>query len=83
MEEQVQMEATIQQEITLTAPDISCGHCVATVQNAVGGLEGVSFVQADVDTKQVTVRFDPERVSQARIEAAMDEEGYPVAKIDG
>ena len=27
-------------------------------------------------------RFDPERVSQGAIEAAMDEEGYPVAKID-
>ena len=77
------METTLEQEITLTAPDISCGHCVATVQKAVGGLEGVSFVRADVNTKQVVVRFDPEQVSQGQIEAAMDEEGYPVAKIDG
>ena len=77
------MEPTMEQEITLTAPDISCGHCVATVQRAVGGLEGVSFVQANADTKQVVVRFDPEQVSQGAIEDAMDEEGYPVAKIDG
>lgn len=77
------METTMEQEITLTAPDISCGHCVSTVQNAVGALEGVDFVQADVDTKRVTVRFDPERVSQARIEAVLEDEGYPVAKIDG
>ena len=76
------MESTIEREITLTAPDISCGHCVATVQKAVGGLEGVQFVQADEATKRVVVRFDPERVSQGAIEAAMDEEGYPVAKID-
>jgi copper ion binding protein len=76
------MDATMDKEITLTAPDISCGHCVQTVQKAVGGLEGVSFVQADEATKQVVVRFDPERVSQGAIEAAMDEEGYPVAKID-
>ena len=77
------MEAMMEQEITLTAPDISFGHCVATVQKAVGGLEGVSFVQADLDTKQVVVRFNPEQVSQGQIEDAMDEEGYPVAKIDG
>ena len=77
------METTMEKEITLTAPDISCGHCVQTVQNAVGGLEGVEFVQADVDSKHVKVRFDPERVSQARIEAVMEDEGYPVAKIDG
>jgi copper chaperone len=76
------MDATMEKEITLTAPDISCGHCVQTVQTAVSGLEGVSFVRADVDTKQVVVRFDPERVSQGAIESAMDEEGYPVAKID-
>ena len=67
------------EQVTLTAPDISCGHCVATVQRAVGGLEGVESVQASADTKQVVVRFDPARVSQAQIEAAMDEEGYPVA----
>ena len=77
------MEAMMEQEITLTAPDISCAHCVATVQKTVGELTGVSFVQADVDTKQVVVRFNPEQVSQGKIEAAMDEEGYPVAKIDG
>jgi copper chaperone len=77
------MDAMLEQEITLTAPDISCAHCVTTVQKAVGELEGVSFVQAEVDSKNVTVRFDPERVSQAEIEAALEEEGYPVTKIDG
>ena len=76
------MDATMDKEITLTAPDISCGHCVQTVQKAVGGLEGVSFVQADESTKRIVVRFDPERVSQGAIEALLDEEGYPVAKIE-
>ena len=76
------MEATMEQEITLTAPDISCGHCVATIEQAVGGLDGVQHVEAGLDTKRVTVRFDPERVSQAQIEAVMEDEGYPVAKID-
>jgi copper ion binding protein len=76
------VEATMEREITLTAPDISCGHCVATVQKAVGGLEGVSFVRASEATKQVVVRFDPAKVSLGQIETAMDEEGYPVAKVD-
>jgi copper chaperone len=82
MEESLTMDASVEKEITLTAPDISCGHCVQTVQKAVGGLDGVSFVKADETTKQVIVRFDPQRVSQGAIEAAMDEEGYPVAKSD-
>ena len=73
------MSATLERA-TLTAPDISCGHCVATIQKAVGGLEGVSKVAASEQTKQVQVEFDPQRVSLAQIEATMDEEGYPVQK---
>ena len=71
------MSSTIEQA-TLTAPDISCAHCVATVQEAVGGLVGVQRVTADAATKQVTVAFDPNRVTLGEIESALDEAGYPV-----
>lgn len=67
-------------EITLTAPDISCGHCVATVKGAVGALAGVASVAANESTKQIDVSFDPSRVSLDQIEAALDEAGYPVKK---
>jgi copper chaperone len=73
------MSATMQ-DVTLTSPDISCGHCVASVQGAVGGLEGVQRVTADAETKQVAVNFDPARVSLPQIEAALREAGYPVQK---
>jgi len=71
------MESTVEQ-VTLTAPDISCGHCVATVKGAVGALDGVSRVEASEATQRVDVAFDPSRVSVAQIEAALDEAGYPV-----
>ena len=73
------MSGTIERA-TLTAPDISCEHCVATVTKAVGGLTGVRTVSASEQTKQIAVEFDPAKVSLAQIEAALDEEGYPVAK---
>ncbi|HEY8478004.1 MAG TPA: heavy-metal-associated domain-containing protein [Chloroflexota bacterium] len=66
------------QTVTLFAPDISCGHCVQTIQRAVGSLPGVVRVEGDPDTKRVTVVFDPQRVDRAAIEATMAEEGYPV-----
>ena len=66
-------------QIILTAPDISCGHCVATVQTAVGALDGVERVRADAETKQVEVAFDPARVTRPRIESALDQAGYPAA----
>lgn len=73
------MSSTIERA-TLTAPDISCEHCVATVTKAVGGLTGVSKVAASDQTKQIQVEYDPARVSLAQIEATLDEEGYPVQK---
>ena len=72
--------AAMVEHVTVTAPDISCGHCVATVKDAVGALPGVVGVEADPDTKRVEVDFDPGRVSLAQIEAALDEAGYPVQK---
>jgi copper chaperone len=73
------MSSTIERA-TLTAPDISCGHCVATVTKAVGALDGVRTVSADEQTKQVRIEFEPGKVSLAKIEAVLDEEGYPVQK---
>jgi copper chaperone len=73
------MTATVERA-TLTAPDISCGHCVASVKSAVGALAGVASVEANESTKRVEVAFDPSRVSLAQIEAVLDEAGYPVAK---
>ena len=73
------MSSTIERA-TLTAPDISCSHCVNAIQGAVGALDGVSHVEANEATKQVKVEFDPQRVSLAQIEAALDEEGYPIKK---
>jgi copper ion binding protein len=72
--------ASMVEHVTITAPDISCGHCVATIKEAVGSLPGVASVEADADTKRVAIDFDPGRVSQAQIEAALDEAGYPVQK---
>ena len=72
--------STTLERITVIAPDISCGHCVATVQEAVGDLAGINTVTANADTKRVEVTFDPSLVSVAEIEAAMDDAGYPVQK---
>lgn len=69
--------ATATEHVTLTAPDISCGHCVMTVQNTLRDL-GVEDVSASAETKQIDVTFDPAKVSLDKIEAALDDAGYPV-----
>jgi copper ion binding protein len=72
--------ASMLEHVTVTAPDISCAHCVATVKEAVGTLPGVTSVEADPSSKRVEIDFDPGRVTVAQIGAALDEAGYPVAK---
>ena len=73
------MSATIEQA-TLAAPDISCGHCVVTIREAVAALDGVDAVEANAETKQVVVAFDPGRTTVASIAAALAEVGYPIAR---
>jgi copper chaperone len=68
------------EEITLTAPDISCDHCIAAIRKAVSKLAGVQFVGGNPQTKQVTIRYDPSVLELTAIEKAMEEEGYPLAR---
>lgn len=68
---------TATEHVTLAAPDISCGHCVMTVQNTLRDL-GVEDVSASAETKRIDVTFDPGKISRGQIEAALDDAGYPV-----
>ena len=64
------------QSKTFKVPNISCGHCVHTVQNEVGELEGVKSVVAAEDTKTVTVEWE-EPQSWDSIKALLAEINYP------
>jgi copper chaperone len=68
------------EEVTLTAPDISCDHCIATIRKALSKLAGVQLLDGNPQTKQVTIRYDPSVVELTAIEKAMEEEGYPLAR---
>ena len=61
-----------------SVPNISCGHCVATIERELAGVPGVNEVQASLDSKQVTVQFDDETVP-SRVEDTLEEIGYPAA----
>ena len=66
--------------LTLTIPNISCGHCVHTVQTEVGELTGVQRVVADQNTRVVVIDFAPP-ATQAQIEARLAEIDYPAEKL--
>jgi copper chaperone len=62
--------------LTVKAPNISCGHCVHTIEDEVGELDGVKSVQAQEDSKVVTITFEAPATTE-QIEALMAEIGYP------
>jgi len=62
---------------TVTVPNISCGHCVATIEREVSQLEGVSSVRGEQATRKVTISWDPETTDWVVIEELMSEIDYP------
>lgn len=67
------------QEVVLSVPDVSCQHCVNTIQKTLGVLPGVETVSTDLPTKTVHVHYDPSQVSLDQVETTLDDAGYTVA----
>jgi copper chaperone len=70
----------MQQELVLSVPDVSCEHCVNTINGALGALQGVETVSTDIPTKSVHLRYDSSQLSLERIEEVLDDAGYTVSK---
>jgi len=63
---------------TLSIPNISCGHCVMAIQRELGDVEGVSRVEGDPGTKEITVTWEPPATLE-RIKAVLETIHYPAA----
>jgi copper chaperone CopZ len=61
-------------------PNISCAHCVHTIQTELGDLPGVKAVEANEQSKVVTIAFDPP-ATQSSIEALLAEIDYPAEPV--
>ena len=67
------------ERITLQVPNISCGHCVMTIQRVVKEeVPGVGDIQGDVEAKTVTISFAPPATLEG-IVASMTEWDYAPA----
>jgi copper chaperone len=64
---------------TVTVPNISCGHCVHTIETEVGVLPGVESVTASLADKKVKVIWNS-ATSWEKIKATLVEIGYPPAE---
>ena len=60
----------------LSIPNISCGHCVMSIQRELGEVEGISKVEGDPAAKEVTVEWDAPATLE-EIRSTLKEINYP------
>lgn len=63
---------------TYTVPNISCGHCTATIERELKDVAGVQSVKANQDSKAVLVEVTDESVLPA-VTGMLAEIGYPAS----
>lgn len=63
---------------TLSIPDMTCGHCKASVESALAALGDAGMVSVDLAAKTATTTGP---AAPARLLQALDEVGFPATVI--
>lgn len=63
---------------TLTVPEIHCGHCKTSIEEALSALEGVESVEVEIEPRTVNLSYDESTVGMEDIKAAIEAVGYEV-----
>lgn len=62
----------------LVVKGMSCGHCVSSIENSVGEIEGVSSVKVHLDKGTVNVSYDNDVTSIEKVINKIEDQGYDV-----
>ncbi len=65
-------------KITYQIPNISCNHCVHTIETELSEMQGVNSVSANAETKSVEIEFE-NPATEEKIKELLQEINYPVA----
>jgi len=68
---------------SFTVLGMTCGHCKASIEAALGGMAGVEAVAVNLESKRVDVSFDPQQQQLGSIQRAVEEQGFEVEELDG
>ena len=68
-------------KVILEVPDISCGHCVVTITNALEPQAGVTGVTVNIPDHEVLLDFDEGAISLEQVKELLAEEEYPVEAV--
>jgi copper chaperone CopZ len=63
---------------TFHIPDMSCGHCKATVEKTIHALDPEAQIEFDMAARRISVESSTDAV---RVETALADAGYPAASV--
>jgi len=66
------------EKTTLSTPNISCDHCIMTIQRELGKIKGVEEVKGDLKTKEISIQWDSPATME-KIKSTLKEINYPAA----
>lgn len=58
-----------------------CGMCKDRIESTLGALEGVSFVELDLTTRKVKIKYDDTVQSEASLRLALSQIGYAADEV--
>ncbi|MDP2328260.1 MAG: heavy-metal-associated domain-containing protein [Dehalococcoidia bacterium] len=67
-------------QLLLSSPDITCEHCIATIERVAGETDGVAFVSGDPDRRTFVVEVSG-GAALDQFGAALAAEGYPLGDV--
>lgn len=62
---------------TFRVPNITCAHCVMTIERELSELKGVTSIKTDEKTKTVCVKWDEASASWQKVRLLLEEINYP------
>ena len=66
-------------ETLLSVPDMTCGHCSASVESALSALPGADAVEIDLPARHVLVKG---KIAPEALVAVLDEIGFPATLVN-
>jgi mercuric ion binding protein len=68
------------QNVTFKLKNFTCAACAITITKALDRVPGISSKKVDAKSEMVRITFDPARVSEARLAAALRDSGFPAVR---
>ena len=64
------------QKITLSVPDMHCSSCPKIIKITLSEMEGVLNVETSLETRKITIEFNPDKTNTQLLIQAIEEIGY-------